>query len=1080
MGLAAVVALALDLAGAVEGVRAAETWNGPTTVAQLRALTRVQMNRGVPFSATGIITMMDTQRNVFVLQDHTNAMLVHPDAPVEAVPGTLVSVEAQRAAPYVINFPNFPFLPSGWNVETNFEGPTNWGDFHLTRMAGFLQPPVTGDYTFWIACDNSGELWLSTDDNPRRVRMVASIKTGYWVGLREWSRYPSQRSDPIRLEAGRSYYIEAVSEQVELDEHLAVAWEGPNLKQSVIEEQYLSPWRIPGRRGGSVTGTNGILREYWTNFTSGSLAAITAERPAESGVSAQGVQIRRLETNRWPEPVQIDLSGQLPPEKDHHWVETEGQVAFVAAENGGLTLELTADQNRALVRVAQWRGGLPVAGPNIVARVRGACEGAYGPSGALMPGTIWVVSDSDVKFLDEPSPNTPSVVASPIPVVATNNSLGGYFSARGVVTFNGRALGRDYLVVQDNNAGVFIVPPESPWAPAAPLLVGDSVDIGGHLLPSRFAARLRPRVANLVGQHTLPAPVVPAADSGPPRYRDGQWTELEGVARSVQPNGTLLLKRNDASVSLWVAGVETNALETMVDSTLRVRGVMSLDSPESPLLLMPSLGFVEVLQPARTNWQIEPISNLKAASTQTNPPHRVRVAGVITFCDGKLVFVQDGSGAVRVQLGRKSPVRPGDVVEVLGFPEPQFNSPPALMDARVHQLSAQARETSKLEVKPQRLDLNGPIRDLPNLSLVRVKAYLLGQKDFGNGQALEVQTGQRVWEALLTGEEKLPVLAPGSWLDLTGVCVLELVASTGAAHPGWESSAIGAARLLLRTPGDVVVLRGPPWWNWKKAVALITVLVILLTAALLRVHLLRRRFERQEAARLAFARQLLENQESERRRIAANLHDTLGQNLLAIKNQTHLAIQSSEDRALQKRLEDISGTVLNAIEEVRQITHDLRPYQLDRLGLSQSIRALVRKVAETCPIELASHVDDLDGRFPKESEINIYRIVQEGINNVVKHSQATEAAVVLKLESGALRISIRDNGRGLTPGQNIDEGSSGGFGLSGIRERARIMNGRVEVDSSPGQGFNLNVEIPGGASQRKVADHAIETEVAHS
>jgi signal transduction histidine kinase len=542
-----------------------------------------------------------------------------------------------------------------------------------------------------------------------------------------------------------------------------------------------------------------------------------------------------------------------------------------------------------------------------------------------------------------------------------------------------------------------------------------------------------------------------------------------------------MLKRNDTLVALWVAGVKREALDAMIDSTLRVRGVMSLDSPESPLLLTPGGSFVQTVLPARGNLQTEPISSLKTAIRNAVVPHRLRIAGVVTFCDDKIIFVQDDSGSARVQLVRNASVHPGDLIEATGFPE-EFNGVPVLADARVGKLSAELSgiRSGNFELKPQQLDLNAPVRELPNQALVRVKAFLLAQKDFENGQTLEVQSGQRVWEAVLSGEAKMPPLAIGSLLELTGVCVLELVPSAGTPHPGWESSTIGAARLLLREPTDVTVLKGPPWWNWKKAVALITVLVVMLSATLLRVDLMRRRFAKQETARLAFARQLLENQESERRRIAANLHDTLGQNLLAIKNQTHLALQSADDSTLQKRLEDISGTVLNAIEEVRQITHDLRPYQLDRLGLSQSIRALVRKVAESCPVELASHVDEIDGLFPKDSEINIYRIVQEGINNVVKHSEATEAAVVLKSQPGAVTISIRDNGRGLAPGQILSEGSAGGFGLSGIRERARILNGRVEVESASGGGFNLKVEIPVAAIQPQAEKHAIETEVAHS
>jgi signal transduction histidine kinase len=240
--------------------------------------------------------------------------------------------------------------------------------------------------------------------------------------------------------------------------------------------------------------------------------------------------------------------------------------------------------------------------------------------------------------------------------------------------------------------------------------------------------------------------------------------------------------------------------------------------------------------------------------------------------------------------------------------------------------------------------------------------------------------------------------------------------------------------------------------------ALLTVLFI----TLLWVHLLRRRLERQQAAQLAFSRQVLERLEDERRRIAINLHDSLGQVLLAIKNQAVLAIQRlSNDPGLRQRLEEISGASSQAIEEVRQITHGLRPYQLDRLGLTQAIRAAVGLAAETGSILFASRVEDIDGVFDKDAEIHVYRIVQEAVNNVVKHSAATEATVVVKRRPGVVSLAIRDNGRGFEADTLGSANPSGaGSGLSGIAERVRILNGKLTVASRPGEGTNLAVEVP--------------------
>src|SRR6185437_6235332 len=247
-----------------------------------------------------------------------------------------------------------------------------------------------------------------------------------------------------------------------------------------------------------------------------------------------------------------------------------------------------------------------------------------------------------------------------------------------------------------------------------------------------------------------------------------------------------------------------------------------------------------------------------------------------------------------------------------------------------------------------------------------------------------------------------------------------------------QRAALASLNIWLRSPADLTVMSGPPWWTWKRAALLVGTLFLILTAALLWVYFLRRRLERQKALQLAFSQQVLERLEDERRRIAANLHDGLGQVLLAIRNQALRAMQrSSEDNGVRERLQEISDASSQALDEVRQITHGLRPYQLNRLGLTQAIKAALNQVSSDSRMVFARRVDDVDKIFDQDSEIHVYRIVQEAINNVIKHSAANEVAVVIKNRANIVSLSIRDNGKGFDPAlASASEPNAFGYGLS--------------------------------------------------
>ena len=216
--------------------------------------------------------------------------------------------------------------------------------------------------------------------------------------------------------------------------------------------------------------------------------------------------------------------------------------------------------------------------------------------------------------------------------------------------------------------------------------------------------------------------------------------------------------------------------------------------------------------------------------------------------------------------------------------------------------------------------------------------------------------------------------------------------------------------------------------------------------------------ERRRAAQDAFARQLLESQEAERKRIAGELHDGIGQTLVVIRNRALLGLQSRDGGAMAKQVEEISAAAGDGIDEVRKIAHGLRPYQLDRLGFTRAVEALVEQAASAAGLAIDAAVGPVDGAIPKGDEINVYRIVQEGVNNMIRHANARTGRVDVSLDGASVAILIEDDGVGFDPADAAARG--GGLGLTGMAERARILGGTLTVRSAPGQGTTIHVLVP--------------------
>ena len=256
----------------------------------------------------------------------------------------------------------------------------------------------------------------------------------------------------------------------------------------------------------------------------------------------------------------------------------------------------------------------------------------------------------------------------------------------------------------------------------------------------------------------------------------------------------------------------------------------------------------------------------------------------------------------------------------------------------------------------------------------------------------------------------------------------------------------------------VVVLA--PFWRrgWFLAAAGLAIVALALVIEGRRVVGLRRAHAQQQA----FARQLLETQEAERRRISNELHDSLGQSLFLIRRRARTAREdAASDAAPGDALGDIADLASTAYDEMKEIAYDLRPYELDKIGTSRTIRNMLRRVSAACGLEIEDAVDDVDEALAPGAAIHVFRIVQEAIHNVVRHSGASRARVAVHRRDGRLTIEVSDDGHGL-PAERATGQAGPGTGLTSIRERARSLGGEMALRSAPDRGASVVVTLPVG------------------
>ena len=464
----------------------------------------------------------------------------------------------------------------------------------------------------------------------------------------------------------------------------------------------------------------------------------------------------------------------------------------------------------------------------------------HSPARALMfvliPSILAGVSSARAEG-PAPSPG-PSVIreARQVRELSSEKAKLGYaIQLQAVVTYVDTSHGD--LFVQDSTAGIYV----NPAGQTLDLRAGESVEVIGKTGPGDFASQIENPQIRVLGEAPLPSPRKVAGEEFASGAQDSQFVEVEGIVMSAgAEQGRMLLQLASGSVEFPVYVLAPKLPpESLVGATVRVRGVSggvynAKTDFTGAALMVPGLDNLVVKQPAPADLfsiPLRPIHTILRLSSQGPFSQRVRVQGAITLQRlGRSVFISDGQEGVEVQSRQMMELRPGDWIDVVGFPA-VGNYSPVLKDAIFRKVgSGPAPQATTVTAQQALAGAN-------DSELIQIQGRLLALGTQAGLQTLSLSADNVDFRAEIEGARRdaFAGLRVGSLVRLTGICDIGVD----------ESRAPASFGVLLRTPEDVVVIQQPPWLTLQRAASLLGLTGLVILSALIWVALLRRRVANQ-------------------------------------------------------------------------------------------------------------------------------------------------------------------------------------------------------------------------------------------
>ena len=624
------------------------------------------------------------------------------------------------------------------------------------------------------------------------------------------------------------------------------------------------------------------------------------------------------------------------------------------------------------------------------------------------------------------------------------------------------------------------------WNSSTDPLLGAHLEVVGVTDPATYSPAVLPTAIRRLG--TLPVPVVRRVPmerllSG---NEDGQMVEVEGVVQSLHPGDhSALLMVEGHLCRIACAPQKPTEPALLEDARVHVRGLFASDSnarSEAALLkimLSGAPGEVETITPPPPDPFHAPkvtLDHLMPFSPETQPFHRKVIEGVVIFAvPGQFFFLQDEQNSRRVESASRE-VTVGQRVEVAGFVDVS-HSFASLKNALVRRLGLASPPKPKWVTAHELLDETSGAYwgkatsgDFSGRAVVlsghvdRVEWKEDSEPQTGKvPNALWIKSGGRSFPAFLPLHKSLSTRQADSWIpgaevELTGICELELP-EKGLPRDAYRPIAF---HLWLAGPEQVHVVRLPPWWTPLRLTMALSGVAILLAFLSGWTWMLRREVEKQ--TRIISEKGRIEATNTERARIARDLHDEIGANLTHLSILTTLAARADSDATVSRQHNTEAASVARqTIQAFDEILWSVNPRNDTLQSLCHYVCRITEDILAPAAVTLRFALDESYPAqlLPPQCRHGLILAMKEALHNILKHARATHVDVQCTMDGGAFLVRMADNGRGfdpqaLCPGTHARRGS----GVENMRQRLAELGGECRIVSAAGNGTQITYRLP--------------------